>query len=427
LTVEEGWSSSRTVALQTVGCKLNQAETESLTRRFLEAGYRLGSPDSADIYVLNTCTVTHVADRKCRKLLRAARRSNPDRLIAAIGCYAERAADELRATTGVGLVVARSARGRLVELVGSATNGQRASTRPSESVDLGGHVRAMVSIQEGCSQPCSFCVVPTVRGPERSRPAEDVVADVRSRVAEGHKEVILTGTRIGRYAHDGGLRGLTARVLSDCGVQRLRLSSLEPADLTPDLLQLWEDPRLCPHIHMPLQSGSDDVLQRMRRAYSTARYEQAASTAREAIPDLALTTDVMVGFPGEGGAEFTQSHEFCRRMAFAAMHVFPYSARPGTTAQQMGDGVEEGERKQRVRVMLDLARENSRRFRERFLGRIAIVLCEGRKDGASSGLTDNYMRVFFSGDDPPTNEFASTRLEALREDGFWGTIQSLEA
>jgi threonylcarbamoyladenosine tRNA methylthiotransferase MtaB len=285
----------------------------------------------------------------------------------------------------------------------------------------------MVKVQEGCSQPCSFCIVPQVRGPEHSRPVDEVVADVRSRVAEGHREVILTGTRIGRYAHDGGLAGLTARVLSDCGVQRLRLSSLEPSDLTPDLLQLWRDGRLCPHIHMPLQSGSDTVLQRMHRSYSTAQYEQAASMARKAIPDLALTTDIMVAFPGESDAEFTQSHEFCEHMGFAAMHVFPYSARPGTAAQQMEARVEEGVRKRRVRAMLALAQETGRRFRGCFLGRTTRVLCEGRTNGVSYGLTDNYMKVFIPGGDTPTNEFVSVRLADLRGAGFRGTPRSPEA
>jgi threonylcarbamoyladenosine tRNA methylthiotransferase MtaB len=421
LTVEEGWSGQRTIALQTVGCKLNQAETESLAHRFLDAGYRLSSPDTADIYLLNTCTVTHVADHKCRKLARSVHRNNPDCLIAAVGCYAERAPDEL-SMAGVDLVVGRNDREHLVELVGTATGGRDGSGHPIESRRFRVRTRAMVKVQEGCSQTCTFCVVPSVRGEEQSRPEEEVIADVRSRVAEGHKEVILTGTRIGRYAHDGGLRGLVARVLSECDITRLRLSSLEPSDVTPALLRLWEDPRLCPHIHIPLQSGSDPVLKRMGRPYLTAGYERAVSAAREAIPDVALTTDIMVGFPGESEAEFDESYDFCRNMGFANLHVFPYSARPGTAALRLGDGVEDGEKKRRIRLMLNLAKESGRRFRERFLGRTVNVLWEGRKDGVCFGLTDNYLRVRLSGGDAPANELVATRLTALGDDGFWGTV-----
>jgi threonylcarbamoyladenosine tRNA methylthiotransferase MtaB len=422
LTVEEGWTRPKTIALQTLGCKLNQAETESLARRFVDAGFRLGSPDSADIYVLNTCTVTHIADRKCRKLLRTAHRSNPGCLVAAIGCYAERAPDELKAVDGVGLVVGRKSRERLVEIVGSAAVGHGTSRRTSVPAESRGRVRAMVKVQEGCSRPCTFCVVPSVRGKERSRPADEVAAEVAARVTEGHKEVVLTGTRIGSYDHDGGIRGLTARVLNECDVRRLRLSSLEPSDVTPGLLRLWEDPRLCPHIHMPLQSGSDSVLERMGRAYSTVEYERAVLAARDAIPDLAITTDIMVGFPGESEAEFNESREFCRRMGFANLHVFPYSARPGAAAEHLRDGLEDSEKKRRVRSMLDLAKESGGRFRSLFLGRTASVLWEGAKEGVSFGHTDNYIRVFLSGGTPPANEFVATRLAALGEGGLWGTI-----
>ncbi len=422
MTVEEGWTSQRTIALQTLGCKLNQAETESLARRFVDAGFRLGSPDDADVYVLNTCTVTHIADRKCRKLLRMARRSNPGCLVAAIGCYAERAPDELRAIEGVGLVVGRKESEGLVEIVGSAGGGRRAVRRQRGLAEPRGRVRAMVKVQEGCSRRCTFCVVPSVRGKERSRPADEVVAEVNARVAEGHKEVVLTGTRLGSYDHNGGLRGLAARVLNECNLQRLRLSSLEPSDVTPGLLRLWDDPRLCPHIHMPLQSGSDSVLQRMGRSYSTTEYERAALAARDAIPDLAITTDIMVGFPGESEGEFSESRGYCQRMGFANLHVFPYSARPGVVAQRLRDGLGDGEKKRRVRSMLDLANESGGRFRSLCLGRTVSVLWEGTKDGVSFGHTDNYVRVSLSSGTPPANEFLATRLAALGEGGLWGTI-----
>lgn len=416
MTVEEGRSGLGTIALQTLGCKLNQAETESLARQFLEAGYQVVAPDqAADIYLLNTCTVTHIADRKCRNLLRMAHRRNPEALIVATGCYVERAAADVGGIEGVGLVVGNRDKERLVEIVQAKTNGHGSCGSEDVLKSSPFRTRALVKIQEGCSQPCSFCVVPRVRGRERSRSQDDVVAEAKARVAEGYKEVVLTGTRIGSYEHDGGLQGLVERILSESEVQRLRLSSLEPGDLTPEFLSLWKDRRLCPHIHLPLQSGSEAVLERMGRAYSTADYELAATLAREAIPNLALTTDVMVGFPGESEEEFNESYRFCERMGFAAMHVFPYSARPGTKAARLADKVGDVEKKRRCQLMLDLAHRSACRFRERFAGQSMNVLWEGSKDGIWFGLTENYLRVFLPSHEPLGNRVLATKVVGQRD------------
>ncbi len=423
MIVEEEGSSPGTVALQTVGCKLNQAETDSLARKFLEASYQVVAPDhAADIYLLNTCTVTHIADRKCRKLLRLAHRRNPSALIVVTGCYAERAPADLSSIEGVGLIMGNRDKERMVEIIEDKANGHRARRKRSSSRTSPLRTRTLVKIQEGCSQPCSFCIVPRVRGPERSRPQEEVVAEVKARVAQGYKEVILTGTRIGRYRPGEGLRGLITSILKGSDVQRLRLSSLEPSDLTPDLLRLWQDSRLCPHIHLPLQSGSDSVLERMGRAYSTADYQRAVSLAREALPNLALTTDIMVAFPGECEREFNESYRFCKRMGFAALHIFPYSPRPGTRAARLPNAVEDGERKQRIHLMLDLANRSSRLFRERFLGQEMNVLWEGKKDGIWFGLTDNYLRVFLPSQEQLANELLTTNLVALHDGGLWGEL-----
>jgi threonylcarbamoyladenosine tRNA methylthiotransferase MtaB len=410
VTVEEGRSGLGTIALQTLGCKLNQAETESLARQFLEAGYQVVAPDqAADVYLLNTCTVTHIADRKCRNLLRLAHRRNPEALIVATGCYVERAAAEVNGIEGVGLVVGNRDKERLAEIVRAKTNGHEGYRSQDISKSSPFRTRALVKIQEGCSQPCSFCVVPRVRGRERSRSEDDVIAEVKARAAEGYKEVVLTGTRIGNYEHDGGLQELVERILRESDVQRLRLSSLEPCDLTPEFLSLWKDSRLCPHIHLPLQSGSDAVLRGMGRAYSIADYERAAAMAREAIPDLSLTTDLMVGFPGESEEDFNESYRFCERMGFAATHVFPYSARPGTKAARLADKVGDSEKKRRCQLMLDLAHRSTCSFRERFAGRSVNVLWEGNKDGIWFGLTENYMRVFL-----PSHEFLGNRVLATK-------------
>ncbi len=410
--VGEGWSCLGTVALQTLGCKLNQAETETLARQFLQAGYRVVAPDqAADIYLLNTCTVTHIADRKCRSMLRTAHRRNPDAMIVATGCYAERAAAELSNIEGVGLVAGNADKGRLVEIIESRYNGHRCSALQGHQVSPF-RTRAMVKIQEGCSQPCSFCVVPRVRGEERSRPPEEIVSEVEARVSEGYKEVVLTGTCLGRYGEGEGLRALVERILEESDILRLRLSSLEPGDLTAELLELWKDSRLCPHIHMPLQSGSDTVLERMGRSYSISEYEQAAKLAREAIPNLALTTDIMVGFPGESEGEFRESYRFCERMKFAGMHVFPFSARLGTRAAKMPDMVGASEKKVGCQLMLDLAQKSKQCFREGFLGQSMSVLWEGEKEGIWYGLTDNYMRVFVVSREMLANRILLTKMVA---------------
>ena len=416
MTVEEGRSGLGTIALQTLGCKLNQAETESLARQFLEAGYQVVAPDhAADIYLLNTCTVTHIADRKCRNLLRLAHRRNPEALIVATGCYVERAAVEVGGIGGVGLVVGNRDKERLAEIVQAKTNGHE-GYRPKDILSGSPfRTRALIKIQEGCSQPCSFCVVPRVRGRERSRSQDDVIAEVKTRAAEGYKEAVLTGTRIGSYEHDGGLRGLVERIMRESDVQRLRLSSVEPSDLTPKFLSLWRDKRLCPHIHLPLQSGSDAVLQRMGRAYPIADYESAAAMAREAVPDLSLTTDIMVGFPGESEEEFSESYRFCERMGFAAMHVFPYSARPGTKAARMANKVGDSEKKRRCQLMLDLAHRSACSFREEFVGRSMNVLWEGNKDGIWFGLTENYLRVFLSSHESLCNRVLATKVVAQKD------------
>lgn len=402
------------VALETVGCKLNQAETESLARRFLEAGYRLMAPDQcSDVYILNTCTVTHIADRKSRHLLRLAHRRSPGAFIVATGCYAQRAASEISQIDGVNLVIGNSGKDHLVELI--QAEGFLPAKSPVQSYPF--RTRSTLKIQDGCNQPCSYCIVPRTRGRERSVPIEQVIAEVKARVAEGYKEVILTGTQIGAY---GELKELVQRILTETEVQRLRLSSLQPQDLSPSFIELWADERVCRHLHLPLQSGSDALLQRMGRRYLTADYERAVTLAREAVPELSITTDVMVGFPGESEAEFEESYRFCERIGFAAMHVFPYSPRPGTVAARMPDKVKPEIKKERSRRMLKLAQGMAQRFRERFLGQTMMVLWERRNGEHQEGFTDNYIRVFSSSSEPLSNQLLPVKLVASHGNGLWG-------
>jgi threonylcarbamoyladenosine tRNA methylthiotransferase MtaB len=418
-----GISSIAKVGIQTIGCKLNQAESESLARRFLEAGYQIVSPEvNPDLYLLNTCTVTHVADRKCRHLLRLTHRQNPKALIVVTGCYAQRAGQELSQIEGVTLIVGNEDKEQLLDIIGARIVGLSPSSEPSPWPQF--RTRALVKIQDGCSKPCSYCIVPRVRGRERDVPQQQILAEVEARVAEGYKEVILTGTTIGGYKGDGGLGGLVSRVLSQTGVQRLRLSSLQPQDLSPSFIQLWNESRLCRHLHLPLQSGCDTVLQRMRRSYSTADYERAVTMARELIPELAVTTDIMVGFPAESDEEFETSYRFCERIGFAGLHIFPYSARPGTVAARMAHKVQPETKKKRSQRMLHLAQKSAQSFRRSFLGRSLTVLWEEEKgDGIWSGLSDNYIRVFSKSEEQLRNRLLSVRLTQEHGSGLWGSVE----
>jgi len=393
------------VALETLGCKLNQAESESLARQFAWMGCHVVHPtDGADIYILNTCTVTHIADRKSRHLLRLARRRNPDALIIATGCYAERAPDELARIPEVDIVLGNDEKARLVEVLAErGVIGTNSAVCPPML-----RTRSLVKVQEGCNRFCSYCIVPLVRGRERSLPVDEVVDEVRARVEMGYQEVVLTGTQIGAYKP--GLELLVQRILTETVIGRLRLSSLQPQDITPGLLTLWQDEKLCRHFHLPLQSGSDSVLWQMRRRYSVADYERAVAMVQEAIPDVAITTDIMVGFPGESDEEFEESYWFCQRVGFADIHVFPFSERLGTLAALMPDKVEYRVKKERSERMLKLARESSLHFRDKFFGRTMTVLWEQGVEGGWVGLTDNYIRVFASSNEPLKNRLTATRL-----------------
>ncbi len=413
------------VALDSLGCKLNQAEAELLAREFAEVGYQLVSPaDEADVYILNTCTVTHIADRKSRHWLRLAHRQNPGALLVATGCYVERAPGELAQIEGVGLVLGNDEKPQLLELVSKYMG--IPICRPGEAVSRhydGLRTRALVKVQDGCRNFCAYCIVPLVRGGERSLAFEHVVAEVRQRVAEGYREVVLTGVKIGSYSYEGvTLKGLLEHILAETDVTRLRLSSLQPQELSPALIELWREPRLCRHFHLSLQSGSDSVLGRMKRRYSTGDYRRTVSLIRALLPEAAITTDIIVGFPGETEAEFDQSYGFCQEMQFARIHVFPYSPRRETEAASMTGPVSDRVKRQRSQKMLALAEESARDFRQRFLGRVMPVLWEQQSDGICSGLTDNYIKVYARSSEDLTNRLESVKLVEVRGDGVWGEI-----
>ena len=408
------------VALDTLGCKLNQAETELLAKQFAEAGYRLVSPvDKADVYILNTCTVTHIADRKSRHRLRLAHWRNPEAVLVATGCYAQRAPHELAQIDGVDLVLGNEQKPHLLELLEESGHINRPVSAVNSCPPF--RTRAFIKVHDGCNSFCSYCIVPMVRSREKSLPAEQVVDEVRHRIADGYREVVLTGTEIGSYSYDGvNLRKLLEDILAETGVERLRLSSLQPQEIFAELIGLWRDQRLCRHFHLSLQSGSDGVLSRMKRHYSTGDYQQAVALIRALVPGAAITTDIIVGFPGETSEEFEQSYQLCQKLEFARIHVFPYSPRQETEAARMPDQVGDKVKRERSQRMLALAKESAQNFRHQFLGKTMPVLWEQQSDGIWSGLTDNYIKVYTKSNSDLTNKLLPVKLVEVGGDGVWG-------
>jgi threonylcarbamoyladenosine tRNA methylthiotransferase MtaB len=417
-----GGNEAPRVALDTLGCKLNQAETEALSRQLAEAGYRLVAPTTAaEIYILNTCTVTQAADSKARHRLRLAHRRNPKARLVAIGCYAERSPAELEDIEGVELVLGNTRKAVLPRLL-CEMDGLGFPAAGEINHGRNGRTRSFLKVQDGCRNFCAYCIVPLVRGQPYSVPAGDVVAELKSRVAEGYQEVVLTGTEVGTYCCDGlDLKGLLGRILAETSVNRLRLSSLQPPQVSPALIKLWRDGRLCPHFHLSLQSGSDGVLEHMKRRYTTDEYRQVVSLIRGLMSDVAITTDIIVGFPGETDAEFEESYEFCRKMHFARSHIFPYSPRPGTAAANMVP-VPSKVKKQRLGLMLALAKESLGSFNRQFLGRTLEVLWERETSGLWSGLTGNYIRVYARSREDLTNKILPVELIEIYKDGVWGEV-----
>ena len=414
------------VAFDTLGCKLNQAETEALTEKFRNAGFRIVSTDEKfDIYILNTCTVTHVADRKARHLLRMAHRRNPDAVLVAAGCYAEHAASDLLKIEGVRLAVGNDEKMKLPQLLkesGLITIDR--NNAPCDDFPVNQRTRSFIRIQDGCNNFCSYCIVPYVRGREKSVSPEQVIKEINNKVLQGYKEVVLTGTEIGSYKYDGlSLERLVDIILKETVVERLRISSLQPQEVTPGLIELWKDKRLCPHFHLSLQSGSDSVLKRMRRLYSITDYLDAVSLIRSVAGDVAITTDIIVGFPGETDDEFAESYAFCKKTGFARIHVFSYSKRRGTAANIMPNQVSPQVKKKRSDLMLALAEESASVFHSSFLGKKLEALWEQSYNGVWNGYSGNYIKVYTADDRDLTNKITGVLLTRLYEDGVWGEIK----
>ncbi len=388
------------IFLETLGCKLNQAETEKFTWDLMASGYEVTSDITrADILILNTCTVTSTTDAKSRQRLRFVHKINPSAFKVVTGCYAERDPETLRNIPGVGLVIDNKNKVQLVPLLQDRV--PLNDTADSHVVEMPTtlRTRAFIKVQEGCNGACAYCIVPKVRQGETSIPAREVMAQLKHREALGYKEIVLTGTRVGGYADNTtSIKELLELILDETKLPRIRLSSLQPQEISPSLLGLWKNGRLMPHFHMALQSGCDQILNMMRRRYSLQNFREAVKMIRDAVPDAAITTDIIVGFPGENASMFTESYHTCADIGFARIHVFPYSPRPATAATLFPGAVSESVKKERVQKMLELAAQCEDSFRAAFTGRKRQVLWENQDSkGFWNGWTDNYIPVKIKG------------------------------
>jgi threonylcarbamoyladenosine tRNA methylthiotransferase MtaB len=421
------------VYLDSIGCRLNQSEIERIAMQFRAAGHEIvESPAGADFVVVNTCAVTAEAASDSRQKIRQAHRAG-EAAIAVTGCWVTLDPQAAAALPGVERVVLNVHKDELVsDVLGIPVEEmdlEPLARQPLPGIHL--RTRAFIKVQDGCDNFCTFCVTRLARGKGRSIPAQAVLQDIRRALTGGAKEIVLTGVHLGSWGQDferpAHLRDLLEQVLRLSEIHRLRLSSLEPWDLDDDFFSLWRDQRLCRHLHLPLQSGSLATLRRMARKITPESFAHLVAAARAAIPDLAITTDIIAGFPGESEQEFAETLAFVRQMEFAAGHVFTFSARPGTAAARYPDQVPGPVRKERNAVLRQALAEASTRYHQRFLGQEMPVLWEGSgglgpQGWKLEGLTDNYLRVSAVSPDRLWNQFSQVRLTTLVEGGLSGTI-----
>ena len=389
------------VFLSNLGCKLNQAELERLAREFSAEGHSIvGELGDADLHVVNSCTVTHIAARDSRRIARRGSRLNPRIKTVLTGCFVNASPEEAAALAGVDLIVPNEEKDELVSRVELAfpelvlmpgiTDSSEIPYAPLEFTNT----RSLVKVEDGCNMPCAFCVIPMTRGQQRSRPLDEVLSDVQGLVAAGFNEVVITGVQISSYRWQGkSLFDLVTALLELTPVPRLRLTSIAPWQFDERLLDLFDSGRLCRHFHISLQSGSDDTLVRMRRPYSSADFSRLVRLIRGRVSGVAITTDVIVGFPGETDDEFEESLRFIESMEFARIHAFPYSLRPDTDAATMPDQIAHQTKKDRMARMLTAGEHAEKTFQRRQLGSDVEILWERPRDGLWVGMSDNYIRV----------------------------------
>jgi threonylcarbamoyladenosine tRNA methylthiotransferase MtaB len=426
----------RKVALFTVGCKLNQYETEALGEGLENAGFKRVdfSAEPADIYIVNTCTVTSQSDYSSRQAIYRAHKKSPTAEIIIVGCYVDLEPDFLKKLPGVKFVFANQKKDELVNFLTSRFfQKELPLNSPAEKpfrYKVSGHskhTRGLVKIQDGCNESCAYCVVPLVRGREKSRNAEEIIQEVKELVKNNFKEVVLTGVHIGKYCHLGlNLKELAQKILEQTEVKRIRFSSIEPREFSSELLDwIKENPRICRHLHIPLQSGDDHILEKMNRNYSSSEYAEILKKIKEQLPEATIGADVIVGFPGEKESNFQNSFDFVESSPIDYLHVFSYSERKNTLAQTFPDKVSPREIKKRSQLMHDLGKRKWEKQLDSFLKKSLEILVEQRRDKKTghllTGLADNYIRVNFEGEDVLMNQLVTVKIVKREGKNLIGT------
>ncbi|MFD2446115.1 tRNA (N(6)-L-threonylcarbamoyladenosine(37)-C(2))-methylthiotransferase MtaB [Bacillus sp. CGMCC 1.16607] len=422
-----------TVAFHTLGCKVNHYETEAIWQLFKQEGYeRVEFESSSDVYIINTCTVTNTGDKKSRQVIRRAVRKNPDAVICVTGCYAQTSPAEIMAIPGVDVVVGTQDRVKMLDYIEQYKNERQPingvrnimKNRVYEELDVPAftdRTRASLKIQEGCNNFCTFCIIPWARGLMRSRDPKEVVNQAQQLVDAGYKEIVLTGIHTGGYGEDLKdynlamlLKDLEAKVT---GLERLRISSIEASQITDEVIEVINESNIIVrHLHIPIQSGSNSVLKRMRRKYTMEFFGERLDRLKEVLPGLAVTSDVIVGFPGETEEEFMETYNFIKTHKFSELHVFPYSKRTGTPAARMDEQVDEEVKNERVHRLISLSDQLAKEYASQFEDEVLEVIPEdvfknGEAEGLLEGYTDNYLKVIFPGNEEMIGKIVKVKIE----------------
>ena len=428
------------VAFYTLGCKVNQYETEAMLELFEKEGYeKAETEDYADVYVINTSTVTHMSDRKSRQYIRRMKKKNPDAIIAVVGCYSQVSPEEILSIDEVNLVMGTNDRKKIVEEVKKIDASRKVSTvddimkvKAFEEIEINktnGKTRAFMKIQDGCDRYCSYCIIPYARGRVRSRDLESIVKEVENLASNGYKEVVLTGIHVASYGKDikdSDIKLLDViKQINDIeGIERIRLSSVEPILFTDEFVEAVSTmDKVCPHYHLSLQSGCDETLKRMKRRYTTEEYKAIVDRLRAAIPNVSITTDVIVGFPGETNEEFDKTYEFLKDIELTHMHVFKYSPRKGTPAATMENQVDPSTKHDRSEKLLQLNEENFNKFGQKMLGKEFNVLFEQKVgDNKYEGLTENYVKVIVESDNDISEQILKVKIKDVKNEFLEGIL-----
>ena len=427
------------VAFYTLGCKVNQYETEAMLEMFEKNGYEnVESEDYADVYVINTCTVTHMSDRKSRQYIRRVKKKNPNSIIAVVGCYSQISPEEILDIDDVNLVMGTNDRRTIVEKIKKIDSKSKVSTvddimkvRKFEEIEISqtnGKTRAFIKIQDGCDRYCSYCIIPYARGRIRSRDRISIIEEIKKLAANGYKEVVLTGIHVASYGRDLDEDIDILTIIKDVneidGIDRIRLSSVEPVLFTEDFVdQISKIGKLVPHYHLSLQSGCDSTLKRMNRRYNTEDYKKTVDNLRARIPRVSLTTDVIVGFPGETNEEFSETLAYLKGLKLMHMHVFKYSPRKGTPAASMQDQVDPQIKQMRSDTLLALSKKNFKLFADQFTNTpLRVLFEEVDREGYYEGLTDNYIRIKVKADRDIRGQILDIRIKEIYDDYCIGSL-----